>query len=167
MPVVKKKPAVSAVAAKKQDQATKSAAPAKKVKWPAFTERFGPTVRDAGVVLIPRVLLTGLCELGIKPIHAVVLMQMIACWGSASDHPFPKRKLLRKWLGCDKRTLDRAIADLVRLGLVKKRRRTGRTRRQTSNEYDLTNLVERLKPLGRRALVEKRKRDARLAAASE
>jgi hypothetical protein len=79
MPVVKKKPAAGAVAAKKQDEAKKPVAPEKKVKWPAFTERFGPTVRDAGVVLIPRVLLTGLGELNIKPIHAVVLMQMIAC----------------------------------------------------------------------------------------
>jgi hypothetical protein len=74
---------------------------------------------------------------------------------------------LRKWLSCDKRTLDRAISDLVSLGLIEKRHRTGRTRRQTSNEYDLTNLVERLKPLGRKALVEKRKRAARLAAASD
>ena len=152
-------------AAKKQDEAKKPEAE-KKVKWPAFTERFGPTVRDAGVVLLPRVLLTGLGELGIKPIHAVVLMQMIACWGGASDHPFPKRKLLRNWLGCDKRTLDRAIADLVRFGLIEKRARTSKTRRQTSNEYDLTNLVERLEPLGHRAIVEKRKRAARLAAAS-
>jgi DNA-binding GntR family transcriptional regulator len=109
------------------------------------------------------VLLTGLAELKIKPIHAVVLMQMIACWGGAGDHPFPKRKLLCKWIGCDKRTLDRAIAELVEHGLVKKRRRTGHTRRQTSNEYDLTNLVERLKPLGRRAITEKKKRAARLA----
>jgi DNA-binding HxlR family transcriptional regulator len=167
MPVAKKKPAVGVPTAKKQDEAKKPAAPKKKATWPAFTERFGPTVRDAGVVLIPRVLLTGLGELSIKPIHAVVLMQLIACWGSASDHPFPKRKLLRKWLGCDKRTLDRAIADLVSLGLIEKRRRPSQTRRQTSNEYDLTNLVERLKPLGRKAIVENRKRAARRAAASD
>jgi hypothetical protein len=157
---MKKKPAVVPVPAKRPDEE-------KKERWPAFTERFGPTVRNAGVVLIPRVLLTGLSELGIKPIHGVVLMQLIACWGSASDHPFPRRKLLRKWLGCDKRTLDRAIADLVRLGLIEKHPRTSKTRRQTSNEYDLTNLVERLKGLGHKALVEKRRRAARLAAMSD
>jgi hypothetical protein len=37
-------------------------------KWPAFTERFGKTVREAGVAVVPRVLLTGLAELKLKPI---------------------------------------------------------------------------------------------------
>jgi hypothetical protein len=134
---------------------------AKPTSWPLFTERFGQTVRQAGVTAVPRVLLTGLADLKIKPIHAIIVLQLIACWGNSGPHPFPSRGRLRKWIGCDKRTLDRAIAQLVKLRLVEKRKRTGNSRRQTSNEYDLSGLIDRLKPLGRRAVNEKNRREMR------
>jgi hypothetical protein len=135
-------------------------APAKKVmNWPAFTNRFGLVVRQAGVTAVPRVLLTGLAKLKIKPIHAVILLQLIACWGNSGPHPFPSRGRLRQWIGCDKRTLDRAIAHLVKLGLVQKKRRHRRSRRQTTNEYDLGGLVDRLKPLARIAINERKRRE--------
>src|SRR5262245_31417507 len=41
--------------------------------WPFFTAKFGETVRDAGVTLVPRVLLNSMGELKLKPIH-------LGCW---------------------------------------------------------------------------------------
>src|SRR5262245_10790898 len=104
-------------------------------KWPAFTDRYGKTVREAGVTAVPRVLLTGLAELKLRPIHAIVLLQMIACWGKSGTHPFPRRGLLQKWIGCDKRTLDRTISNLVKRGFIVKGKRKSHSGRQTSNEY--------------------------------
>ncbi|AWM39542.1 hypothetical protein GobsT_21200 [Gemmata obscuriglobus] len=138
---------------------------APKPKWGPFTEKFGGTVRDAGVTAVPRVLLTGLAALKLKPMECVVLLQLISCWGDAKTCPHPKRKTLREWLGCDKRTLDRAIAGLVKKKLLTKTMRARRGRRR-SNEYDLSGLVEQLKPLGRRALDEKKKYAALRAAAA-
>jgi DNA-binding GntR family transcriptional regulator len=90
----------------------------------------------------------------------MVLLQMIACWGRNGKHPFPSRRRMRTWLGCDKRTLDRAISGLVELGLVERHRRVGgKYRRQTTNEYDLGGLIDRLKPLARRTITEKRRRE--------
>ncbi len=146
--------------------AVKQKPAAQKPKWPAFTQKFGPSVRDAGITLIPRVLLSGLGELKLKPIEALVLMQMIACWGRKGPHPFPKRALLRSWLGCDKRTLDRTIASLVQKGFIEKGSRKSQRGRQTSNEYDLTGLVERLKPLGRKAINTRKRLEAIRAAAA-
>jgi DNA-binding HxlR family transcriptional regulator len=137
-----------------------------KRKWPAFTERFGATVREAGVTVVPRVLLTGLAELKLKPMEAIVLLQLIACWGKSGPHPFPKRALLQKWTGCDKRTLDRTIASLVKKGFIEKGARKNHRGRQTSNEYNLSGLVEKLKPLGRKAINDRKRREAFRAAAA-
>jgi DNA-binding MarR family transcriptional regulator len=117
-------------------------------------------VRQAGVTVVPRVLITGVAALKITPIQAMILLQMLACWGRTGKHPFPGRRRMRDWLGCDKRTLDRAITGLVELGLVVRRRRVGgKFRRQTTNEYDLSGLIDRLKPLARRALSEKKRQE--------
>jgi hypothetical protein len=124
------------------------------------------TVREAGVTAVPRVLLTGLAELKLKPIQAIVLLQMIACWGTSGPHPFPKRGLLQKWIGCDKRTLDRTIASLVKNGFIEKGPRKSNRGRQTSNEYNLEGLVDKLKPLGRKAINDRKRREAFRAAAA-
>jgi Helix-turn-helix domain len=138
---------------------TPKAAAKKRKSWPAFTDRFGDTVRQAGVTAVPRVLLTSLGALKVTPIQGMILLQLIACWGRNGKHPFPGRRRLREWLGCDKRTLDRAITGLVDLGLVDRRRRVGgEYRRQTTNEYDLSGLVDRLKPLARKTLNDKKQR---------
>jgi hypothetical protein len=137
----------------------------KSIKWCPFTKKFGTTVRDAGVVTVPRVLLTGVAALKLKPVEALVLLQLIACWGGSGAHPYPKRRTLQEWIGCDKRTLDRAIAALVNKKLIRKGKRVLRGRR-TSNEYDLSGLVEQLKPLGRRAIDESKRRAAIRAAAA-
>jgi Helix-turn-helix domain len=127
--------------------------------WPGFTKRFGDTVRDAGVTAVPRVLLNSMGDLGLKPIHLTVLLQFISCWGNNGPYPFPTRKRLLEWIGCDKRTLDGAIADLVEMKLIEKRKRTTRARGQISNEYDLTGLIDRLAPLARRAITRKKRRE--------
>ncbi len=135
---------------------------ARKKPWPDFTKKFGPTVRKAGVTAVPTVLLNGLAEMKIKPIQLAILLQMIACWGDKGPHPFPRRSVMMKAIGCDKRTLDRAITEMVEAGLIEKNKRF-RPKRQTSNEYDLTGLIERLKMLAVRAI----KRRERLKATRE
>jgi DNA-binding HxlR family transcriptional regulator len=134
----------------------------KKKPWPDFTKKFGPTIRKAGVTAVPTVLLNGMAELDIKPIQLAILLQMISCWGDKGPHPFPRRSVMMKAIGCDKRTLDRAISEMVEAGLIEKRKRF-RPKRQTSNEYDLTALIERLKGIAVRSL----KRRERLKAARE
>jgi hypothetical protein len=138
---------------------------APKSKWPGVTKKFGETVSAAGVTAVPMVLITGMADLRIKPIHLAVLLQLIAAWGPAGPHPFPSRARMRKQIGCDKRTLDKAIKELIGLGLVEKRKRPGRTGGWWTNEYDLSGLVARLAPLGRRAINRKRKKLEALRAA--
>ncbi len=156
MPTVNKTPGEGA----------KAVAASTEGKWPTFTKRFGRTVREGGVTLIPRVLLASLADLKLKPIEAIVLMQLIACWGESGPHPFPKRGLLQKWIGCDKRTLDRTIASLVKKGFIEKGIRKSHRGRQTSNEYNLGGLVDKLKPLGRKAINDRKRREALRAAAA-
>ena len=157
MPKIATKPAAGTV---------KTAAASKKKPWPDFTKKFGPTVRKAGVTAVPTVFLTGLAKLKIKPIHAIILLQMIACWGDKGPHPFPTRRRMRRQIGCDKRTLDRAITEMVEMGLIEKKPRY-HPKRQTSNEYVLTGLIERLKPLALGRLKERKRQAKARAAAAE
>src|SRR5262249_33828006 len=127
-------PAKTNTATAKTSGATKLAE--RPASWGACTQRFGETVRDAGVPAVPRVLLTGMASLKIKPIHLAVLLQLIASWGNAGPHPFPSRARMRRQIGCDKRTLDRAIAQLAEQGLIENRKRPGKLGGWWTNEYD-------------------------------
>src|SRR4051794_7347957 len=142
MPKILEKPAAKPGAAKPV---------AAKKPWPDFTKKFGPAIRTAGVTAVPTVLLNGLAELKIKPIQLAILLQMIACWGDKGPHPFPRRSIMMKAIGCDKRTLDRAIAEMVEAGLIEKKPPL-HPKRQNSQAHDLTGPVDRPEGLPLHAL---------------
>ena len=121
----------------------------KEPNWRVFTERFGEKVRDAGITCVPRLLLKNLGRLGLKPVEALVVIELISCWGPERKHPFPSRGTLWGCIGCDKRRLDCAIRRLVKMELVKKVKQVGQDGRQASNSYDLSGLIDRLKRLRR------------------
>jgi hypothetical protein len=91
-----------------------------KPAWPDFTKKFGKNVRKAGITAVPTVFIWNLANLNLKPIHVAILLQMLACWGKTGPHPFPKRRTMMEAIGCNKRTLDRAIGYMVRQGLIEK-----------------------------------------------
>jgi DNA-binding HxlR family transcriptional regulator len=150
--------------AKEIPKSKKPPVKASKSPWPDFTKKFGNRVRRAGITAVPKVFITGIAKLKIKPIHVVVLLQMLACWGKKGPHPFPKRRTMMRAIGCDKRTLDRAINYMVQKGLIEKHPRF-QSGRQTTNEYRLVGLVERLKPLAVVQLEERERRRQREAEA--
>lgn len=72
-------------------------------------------------------------------------MQFADMWWDPERKPWPTKKLLSDRIGLSKRQILRYIADLEEAGLVKRIERTRPGRGKTSNEYDLTDLVSKLK----------------------
>lgn len=61
--------------------------------------------------------------------------------------PFPSKKRLAERLGVSDKTVQRAMKRLEDEGLIKRERRSHASGGQASNRYDLSPLVEKLKPI--------------------
>lgn len=111
--------------------------------------RWGKDVIAPGFALIPSALLRGQARLRISAIELAVLVHLIDHWWHASEMPFPSKRRLAERLIVSERTVQRAMARLESEGLVKRVARHYPSGGQASNHYDLSPLVERLRPIAR------------------
>lgn len=109
-------------------------------------KRWG-SARDPGFVYLPSVLLRAQPRLKINAIELAVLVHLIDHWWSSTEMPFPSKRRLAERLSVSEKTVQRAIAKLEALGLVRRVARHLSAGGQTSNAYDLSSLVERLKEI--------------------
>lgn len=72
---------------------------------------------------------------------------MIDHWWDGDEMPFPSKKRLGERIGVSEKTVQRAVAKLESEGSVRRVARHNRLGGQTSNIYDLTPLVEKLRPI--------------------
>lgn len=118
-------------------------------------ERWTKGVLDPGFVVIPSVLLRAQKRLHIDSVELAVLLHLIDHWWDNDDMPFPSKKRLGERIGVSDKTVQRAIKKLEDEKLIKRVKRHNKSGGQTSNIYDLTPLIERLKPIAKE-LVEAR-----------
>lgn len=78
-----------------------------------------------------------------------MLLHLIDHWWEETTMPFPSKKRLAERLGVSDKTVQRAMQRLETEGLVKRVVRNHASGGQASNEYDLSPLVEKLKPIAR------------------
>ena len=98
---------------------------------------------------IPSVILRAQARLHINAVELAVLMHLIDHWWEDDTMPFPsKRRLAERLLVSDK-TIQRAIVRLEEEGLLKRHPRSHASGGQASNLYDLSPLVEKLKPIAK------------------
>src|SRR3546814_8138705 len=74
-------------------------------------------------------------------------MQRADIWWEKEHRPWPKKQLLAERMDMSERQIQRQIAELESAGLVQRVERTRTGRGKTSNEYDLSGLVKKLKAL--------------------
>lgn len=115
--------------------------------------RFG-LVSDAGFQPVPDMLLFHQAELGVSSEELNVLLNVLAHWYDPERVPYPRVTSIAKRMGVSERSVQRALASLRKKGLVnvvKKASPTG------TPGYDVTPLVDRLRPLAVRWLLERGK----------
>lgn len=113
----------------------------------ASEKKFGKPVMDYGFCIVPSLLMQAQARLGLSPAQFNIVMQLADMWWTAEQSPWPTKKLLGDRLGMSDRQVQRHLADLEQNGLVKRVGRVRPGRGRTSNLYDLSGLVERLRKL--------------------
>ncbi|HEV7367645.1 helix-turn-helix domain-containing protein [Arenibaculum sp.] len=119
--------------------------PAKAAK--ASEEKWGAAVMKLGFCMVPSLLLRAQRRLSLNPTQLAVLLQLCDHWWDEKRKPFPSKERLSQRLGLSARQVQRHIADLEKMKLVKRVDRFGAHGGKLSNTYDLSGLVERLKAL--------------------
>jgi DNA-binding MarR family transcriptional regulator len=122
-------------------------------------DRLGPAAR-AGWSPIPDVLIFNQGTLGLRSEDLNVLLNLIAHWYLPGTTPFVRPTTIARRMGVSTRSVQRSIARLIRENFVAK------TKHPTNGHvaYDLTPMVEKLKPLAEVRIAHRQSlREAKLA----
>lgn len=131
------------------DTTTTEAEPPEPKPTREMERRWSKEVLEPGFTLIPSVLLRAQARLHIDAIDLAVLLHLIDHWWSSSEMPYPSKRRLAERLMVSEKTIQRAVARLEAEGLVRRIARHYSGGGQASNYYDLSPLVERLRPLAK------------------
>ena len=83
----------------------------------------------------------------LTPTHLTLVLHLADFWWDADRKPFPSKAKLAERVGLSPRHIQRQMAELEKMGLVKRNERRSRFRGKLPNEYVLSGLVARLKEL--------------------
>jgi hypothetical protein len=113
----------------------------------ASEQKWGREVMAFGFCIVPSLLLRGQARLKVNATQLAILMHLADFWWDADRKPHPSKGTLAERLHLSARQVQRHIAEMEQMGLVKRieRRVSGRGKR--SNYYDLSGLVARLKEI--------------------
>jgi predicted transcriptional regulator len=120
--------------------------PAAKPNKRSFEAKWGKTVAVQGFCMIPALLLRAQQRLGLSPTQLAVIIQLCDFWWDDDNVPWPKKETIAHRLNLSEKQVQRVVRDLENRGYVQRMVRTtwhGRT----SNGYDLSGLVNKLKEL--------------------
>jgi DNA-binding HxlR family transcriptional regulator len=113
----------------------------------ASEQKYGKPVMDLGFCIVPSLLMQAQARLGLNPVQFNIIMHLADIWWKAGSRPWPTKELLATRMGMSERQIQRQIAEMEQQGLVQRIGRTRPGRGKTSNEYDLSGLVKKLKLL--------------------
>lgn len=144
------------------------APPAKKATKRATSSTariFGPKVMDHGYTALPNILLRSQAAIGINTTQFNIIAHLLSYWIDPLRPPYPSKSELAKRIGITPDTLRINIAELEKLGLVRREQRTTSAGDYSSNAYHLDGLVAKLKRLEPRFERERQEKVALKAAA--
>lgn len=133
----------------------------KDVRRKALAGIWGNSVADHGYVGVPHVMLAMQSRMGLNPTQALVLLQLLDYWRQPGRPPFPSVRMLATRVGLKERQLRRVLKELESGGFIARNRRTLLRGGQTSNSFDMSGLVAKVKALEpeyRKAIKEARER---------
>jgi DNA-binding transcriptional regulator YhcF (GntR family) len=113
----------------------------------ALEQRWSAPVIAAGYTVLPSIVLKRQKKLGLDSLDLNIVMHLLSYWWKGSDLPFPSKRSLAEAIGVDQSTIRRRIQKLEAAGYLKRIGRRGSNGISKSNRYDLTGLIEAIKPL--------------------
>jgi predicted transcriptional regulator len=119
----------------------------KKDNRKASEKKFGKPVMSLGFCIVPSLLIRAQARLGLEPQQMNVLLHLLDMWWDKDSKPFPTKARIAEQMNVSEKTVQRHIVAMEIRGLVKRIYRTKPGRGRTSNEYDLSGLVQKLHEL--------------------
>jgi predicted transcriptional regulator len=113
----------------------------------ASEKKFGKPVMDVGFCITPSMLMKAQARIGLNPVQFNVVMHLLDQWWTADRLPWPSKGLLAERMNMSPRQVQRQIAELECAGLIQRIGRTRPGKGKTSNEYDLSGLINKMKEL--------------------
>ena len=74
-----------------------------------------------------------------------ILLVIIEHWWSESEYPFPSKKLISERIGICTRQVQRQLTALESAGFIKRIQRYNSNGGKSTNEYDLSGLVKKVR----------------------
>jgi DNA-binding MarR family transcriptional regulator len=108
--------------------------------------KWGKAVMSHGYCILPSMLLQAQGRLAVNAQEMMVLLHLVEHWWRSDSKVFPAMKILAERVGLSTKQVQRHIKALEDQKLVKRKERYSAGRR-TSNEYDLSGLVRKLKAI--------------------
>ena len=109
--------------------------------------KYGAAVMKIGYTVLPSLLLRGQAKLELSSIQMNVLIQLIEHWWVADKNPHPAKETIARRMQKSPRQIQRILTQLEQSGFIVRCERFNGLKSQTSNEYDLTGLVRKLKAI--------------------
>jgi hypothetical protein len=113
----------------------------------ASEKKFGKPVMDVGFCITPSLLMKAQARIGLNPVQFNIVMHLLDQWWTADRRPWPSKALLAERMNMSARQIQRHIAELEGAGLIERIGRTRPGKGKTSNEYDLSGLISKMKEL--------------------
>jgi predicted transcriptional regulator len=110
-------------------------------------KKWGKSVMDHGYCVLPSLLLQAQSRLAVNAQEMIVLLQLVEHWWTADGEVFPSKKVIAERVGLSTKQVQRHIARLEEAKLVLRVKRYKTSGGRTSNLYDLSGLVAKLKSI--------------------
>jgi DNA-binding transcriptional regulator YhcF (GntR family) len=113
----------------------------------ALEQKWSAPVIAAGYTVLPSIVLKRQKKLGLDSLDINIVMHLLSYWWKGSDLPFPSKRSLAEAIGVDQSTIRRRVQKLEGAGYVVRVSRKGSNGISKSNRYNLSGLIEAIKPL--------------------
>ena len=122
--------------------------------------KWSKPLAESGWTSFPNVIFERQQALQLTPLDINILLHLAGNWWNPGSNPFRTKKSLGLAIGVHPRTIQKRIEEMERWGYLKRIYRKAGVGDNLPNEYDLSGLIEKVRPFAEEKLAERAKREA-------
>ena len=109
-------------------------------------QKWTKTLMDPGWTVIPNVIIERQKALGLDALDMNILLHLAAYWWTPDNLPHPSKKTIAEAIGVEPRTVQRRIAAMEAVGLIRREERRISAKGSTTNRYHFAGLIKEATP---------------------
>ena len=109
-------------------------------------KKWSKPLMDSGWTAFPSIILEKQHALGITALDINIILYLATYWWEAENKPHPTKSTIAQTLGVTPRTIQRRIAGLEAIGLIKREYRKDKDKGNKSNKYHFDGLIKEMMP---------------------